>query len=198
MFAKAVALAANFTLPVVISSRFANGECSSTIGACVVVNREGWILTAAHLIDEIRRQSNSVLKHRGYGEDVRELEQDIVSGRTYRRKRVRTFHPPSKGEVRNHSVWWGRDGAQLRDMAVAPAADLALGRLHPFDPDLIAHYPAFKNPSSGYAPGRSLCRLGFPFHQVKPTFDEKRTPSHCRRAPCRCRCFRWRAYSPAW
>ena len=174
MFAKAYPIAGGFTLPVVISSRLGNHDCNSVIGACVVVNRDGWVLTVAHLMKEIQRQQNSVLQHRTHGDDVRELEQDIVSDRAYRKKKVRTFHAPSKSAVKNHSVWWGRDGAQLRDMTMMPAADLALGRLEPFDPASVAHYPVFKNPAHGYAPGRSLCRFGFPFHEIKPTFDAQK------------------------
>ena len=174
MFAKACAIAGSFTLPVVISSRLSNGQCTSVIGACVALNRDGWILTVAHLIHEMQRQQNSVQQQRGYRDDVRELEQDIVSDRSFRKKRVRTLHSPAKRAVKNHSVWWGRDGAQLHDLRVLPGADLALGRLEPFDPDSVAHYPVFKNPAGDYAPGRSLCRLGFPFHEIKPSFDEQK------------------------
>lgn len=172
MFANAYRLAGAFTLPVVISSRSGKGVCASAVGACVVVNREGWVLTAAHLLAEIKRQQDSVLAHREHRSDVRQLEQDTVADKRYRKSKVRTFHRPAKESVRNHSTWWGRDGAQLHDAAILPAADLALGRLQPFDPDSVAHYPVFKRPGDDYAPGRSLCKLGFPFHRIVPQFDE--------------------------
>ena len=174
MFAKACAIARDFTLPVVISHRLGNGQCNSVIGACVVVNRDGWVLTVAHLMKEVQRQQSSVRQHRGHDKGVRELEQDIVSDRPYRKQRVHTLQRPTKNTIKNHSVWWGRDGAQLRDMVMIPAADLALGRLEPFDADSVARYPVFKHPAREYAPGRSLCRLGFPFHQIKPAFDEEK------------------------
>ncbi len=174
MFTKAYSTASGFTLPVVISSRLGNDECHSIIGACVVVNQDGWVLTVAHLMQEIQRQQNSALQHRSHDTEVQELEQDIVSNRPYRKKRVHTLHRPSKTAVKNHSVWWGKDGAQLIDITMMPAADLALGRLEPFNPDWVAQYPVFKNPASGYVPGRSLCRLGFPFHEIKPTYDEEK------------------------
>lgn len=52
-------------------------------------------------------------------------------------------------------------------------ADLAIGRLDPFDPDSVPVFPVFKNPFS-LRPGTSLCRLGFPFHEIAATFDEAR------------------------
>ncbi|MGI9311128.1 MAG: S1 family peptidase, partial [bacterium] len=172
MFADAYRIASRFTLPVVISSRSDRGVCASTIGACVVVNRDGWILTCAHLLQEIERQRKSVAKHDAHRDGVRRLERDTVADKRFRKTKVRGITRPAAGSVRNHSVWWGRDGAQLHDIAMMPAADLALGRLQPFDPASVAHYPKFKRPGANYAPGRSLCKLGFPFHAITPSFDQ--------------------------
>ena len=174
MFSEACAVASRFTLPVVISSRTAKDECRSTIGACIVVNREGWVLTAAHLIDVIQKQSESAQTHRGYRSDVRNMEHDIASDTPYRKARVRTFKRPASNTVTDHSVWWGRDGAQLLDVKLLPASDLALGRLEPFDPGEMVRYPVFKNPAHNYTPGRSLCRLGFPFHEITPHYDNEK------------------------
>ena len=174
MFAKAYRIASCFTLPVVISSRTNKGECRSAIGACVVVNRDGWILTCAHLVSEIQRQAESAKRHGVYGGNVRQLERDATADKRFRKTRMHAIHHPAKGSITNHSVWWGRDGAQARELVVMPASDLALVRLEPFDPDTVAHYPVFKQPDRNYTPGRSLCKLGFPFHTITPSFDDKK------------------------
>jgi len=174
MFVNACRIAGAFTRPVVISSRLQSGACAGAVGACVVVNRDGWILTAAHLMAEIMRQQESAARHRAHQKDVRQFEQDTTADKRFRKSKVRTFARPAADSVQNHSVWWGQDGVQLRDAVVQPAADLALGRLQPFEPDSVAHYPVFKTPDADYAPGRSLCKLGFPFHQVNPEYDEAR------------------------
>ena len=67
----------------------------------------------------------------------------------------------------------GADGLRLVEARVAPAADLALGRLDPFDPATVPRFPVFKDPSRGYAPGRSLCKLEFPLHRIEPVYDEQ-------------------------
>lgn len=173
MFSKAVPVAAGFTRPMVISSRTTKGECSSTIGAYVVLNREGWILTAGHLLDIVRQHQESARRYQGYRGNVVEFQRDIAADKRFRKKGVRTFHPPATSSVRNHSVWWGVDGACLNEARLLQAADLALGRLEPFDPASVAQLPVFKNPSRGYEPGRSLCKLGFPLHYIEPVYDEK-------------------------
>ena len=150
------------------------GRCSSVIGACVVVNRDGWMLTSAHLIGVLQQQTKSAQRVREYEAEVRAMERDKNSKSPHRRTRMRTLRRPGPDTTRNHSVWWGRDGVMAREFKVQPVHDLALSRLEPFDPAWVAHYPVFKNLARGYTPGRSLCRLGFPFHEITPTYDETR------------------------
>ena len=173
MFSKAVPIAAGFTRPMVISSRTTGGECSSTIGAYMVVNRDGWILTAGHLLDIVRQHQESARRYQGYRGNVVEFQRDLAADKRFRKRGVRTFHRPGGLSVRNHSVWWGVDGARLVDARLLPAADLALGRIEPFDPASVAQFPVFKNPSRGYEPGRSLCKLGFPLHRIEPQYNEQ-------------------------
>ena len=173
MFSHALPVAAGFTRPVVLSSRTSQGECQATIGAYVVVNDEGWILTAGHLLEIVRQHQESVRRHQGYRENVVEFQRDIVADKRYRKRGVRTFHRPATASVRHHSVWWGADNVRLIEAKVLPAADLALGRLDPFDATSVPHYPVIKDPARGYTPGRSLCKLGYPFQQIVPVHDEK-------------------------
>ena len=173
MFSKAVPIASGFTRPVVLSSRTPQGECQSTIGACVVLNAGGWILTAGHLLEIVRQHQESVRRHQGYRDNVVEFQRDTAADKRFRKKGVRTFHRPSTASVRSHSVWWGADGMRLVEAKVLPAADLALGRLEPFDPASVARYPVLKDPSRDYTPGRSLCKLGFPFQRIVPVYDEE-------------------------
>jgi hypothetical protein len=52
MFVRAYEIVSRFTRPVVISHRNVKGDCSSAIGAFIVVNSEGWAATAAHIVLE--------------------------------------------------------------------------------------------------------------------------------------------------
>lgn len=167
-------MGASYTRPVVISSRTVKGECRSSVGACVIVNREGWFLTVAHLFSLVQQQSAAAQAYRKYRSDVRAMDHDIASTRLYRKKKLHHFEVPRPDSVRDHSVWWGVDRAQACDVKLVPAADLALGRLEPFDPDSVTRYPVFKTPGPDYHPGRSLCRLGFALHEIVPVYDEEK------------------------
>ena len=173
MFSHALSIASGFTRPVVLSSRTSQGECRGTIGAYVVLNAEGWILTAGHLLEIVRQHQESVRRHQGYRDNVVEFQRDTAADKRFRKRGVRTLHRPEAASVSQHSVWWGADNMRLVEAKVLPAADLALGRLDPFDAASIPHYPVLKDPARGYTPGRSLCKLGFPFQQIVPVYDEE-------------------------
>jgi hypothetical protein len=53
-------------------------------------------------------------------------------------------------------------------------ADIGLGRLEPFNPSIVGNYPKLKRDTADLddiGPGTSLCRLGFLFVQLAPTWD---------------------------
>ncbi|GAI45807.1 unnamed protein product, partial [marine sediment metagenome] len=64
------------------------------------------------------------------------------------------------------------DDAKVDSFEVFPEADIAIGKLSNIDLSAIDTYPTIIAPNK-LRPGTNLCKLGFPFHEVKATFDEK-------------------------
>ena len=75
--------------------------------------------------------------------------------------------------VTNVSPWFGTYDLRLNDVKTFTDLDLAIGHLDGFDPASVPDYPVFKDPSRGMEPGAALCKLGFPFHDLRTTFDEQ-------------------------
>ena len=146
MFSRAVPVAAGFTRPMVISSRTTGGACSATIGAYVVINREGWILTAGHLLEIVRRQQESARRYEGYRDNVIEFHRDVAADKRFRKRGVRTFHQPSTASVRNHSVWWGADGLRLVEARVVARGGPCAGTPRPLRSGHRAGIPGLQGP----------------------------------------------------
>jgi len=145
MFARAVQVAQGFTRPLIVSTRLADGTVTSGCAAFVVVNAEGWMVTAGHVMAELVAFQQA------------------------------TAVPPPKADpqrISNVSYWWGKDGVTVTELTVDPLADLAVGRLEPFDRGEARTYPTFGNSARPLLPGTALCRLGFPFHAIAATFVE--------------------------
>jgi len=129
------------------------------MGSFVVVNEEGWIVTAAHAFGGLR----TIPVHK---KEIAAYEAGKLA-----RKKVPGLRKNPKWVV-DHSVWPGRDGVRLEGIVANFEIDLAIARLTPFEPAWVDRYPNLKDPADGVLPGTSLCRLGFPFHQFTPTYEK--------------------------
>lgn len=171
MFAKAYRLASCFTQPIVISTRFFDKTVECGCGAFIVLNDEGWIITVAHLWESFSASQLHAKELSDYNGGLQTIQQDQRLDAKQKRKRIGRLRTNPKW-ITNHSFWWGRDGVQLKDIKPFPDGDLVIGRLEPFDPQMISIYPVFKDPISNINIGTSLCKLGFPFHEIKASFDD--------------------------
>lgn len=149
MFADAYEIVTRFTRPVVISTRSWAGTVTSGMAAFVVLNEDGWFATAAHVL-------SSWLARRQHQEQIARHQE--VGGE------------PNPAWITNQSFWWGWDGIHLAEVHVRGDSDLAVGRLEPFEPGVVTTFPLIKDPEE-LRPGTSLCRLGFPFHELQTQWD---------------------------
>lgn len=171
MFAEAYAKARSFTKPVVVSTRFWDGTVKCGVSAFVVLNEEGWIVTVAHLFDSLflsQQHSEQIAK---YNNQVEAIRQDQKLDTKRKKKKLRRLKANPRW-ITNHSFWWGRDDITIRDVKLLREADLAVGRLEPYDRAMVSAYPTIKNPSTNLDVGTSLCKLGYPLYEIRASFHE--------------------------
>jgi len=174
MFRRACAIAQQYTMPVVLSRRTVDGVCSSVINSFVVINQQGWAVTAAHIVRQLEqlivegKASQAAQKRRAV------IEGDASLSRKQRQSALKAIPIPRPDATDRWSAWWGRDGIGVAECHILDAADLAIVRFERFPPDWIPRYPVFKNPQREFEPGTSLCKLGFPFHSIVPEYDATR------------------------
>lgn len=170
MFSTAYRIASSFTRPVVISTRRADGTVGCGLGAFIVVNKDGRIVTAAHVLHGARDALQHAQEREEHQRKVDEVSSDTSLSNNKRRKALAGLSP-KPGWITNQSLWWCSDSARHTTVDIDWEADVAILKLENFDaPDIV--YPKFKDPSTDPPPAGSLCRLGYPFHQVAATFDE--------------------------
>lgn len=153
MFSEAVRIASGFTYPYVGLRRRADGQVFTILAAFIVVNPEGWIVTSAHLIEEL-----------------------LAAGKAVEGSESEAGASPDSRIVLSSEMWAIPDFATTRPRLVAgrvnKAADIATGRLEPFDQRAVAAFPVFRDTAqSPLEQGASVCRLGFPFHTVHAEYD---------------------------
>jgi hypothetical protein len=182
MFRDAVQKAAKFTFPVILSRKTVGGICASAIGAFVVGNRDGWIVTAGHILGQWHTLIQGVESTRKAVAERQAIKDDAGLSNKERARRTAAV-PLGKDDNERCSALWGPwHQARLIDYAFIDAkvpnfgevADIGVGRLEPFDPTWVGEYPVFKDPKKSFEPGQSLCKLGFPLHEIKPSWDDAR------------------------
>ena len=167
MFAKACERVYKFTRPLIISTRTVDGTVSSSCGTFIIINPEGWILTAGHLFDSFVKYQQDMKKIKEVEEiNARKASMAVPGAMTL----PDTIQLDPKW-ITNHSFWWGGDGLRITSVYVNREIDIALAKLDGFRPDMVQVYPIFRDPDT-MRPGTSICRTGFPFANIATDFDE--------------------------
>lgn len=171
MFQNAYRIASFFTGPVITSMRFHDSSVATSVAAYVVLNKDGWIVTAAHVLASFQKFQNDKAPVAEYRQRVSEIQSNPALQGKARQKHLGKLSQDPKWII-NHSYWWGQDRAEIVDVTALPIADLAVGRLNDFDTSAIPAFPELASPAA-IQPGSSVCRLGFPFHEIRSSFDEQ-------------------------
>lgn len=172
MFRTAYSIASEFTWPVVLSRKTVDGTCSSSIGSCVILNEEGWILTCFHITDAFNKMADECRNVRAVRAQQQAIKADGSLSAKQRSAALNALPKLTGGMTEECAAWFGRDGVRLVHGGGIEAVDLAVGKLEPFDPSWVSAYPFIKDPTKDFDPGVSLCKLGFPFHRIEPAWDQ--------------------------
>jgi hypothetical protein len=171
MFALACTQARKFTRPVIVSHVQTDGKCGAGVGAYVVINEDGWFVTADHILSMIGEMSTTCKAVQTYNAFVAAVEGDPKLTAKERQRKIASMKKPPKEAPMDFSPYWG---ASLEVEAVhsLPDVDLAVGKFKKFDGASVASYPIFKDPSQPIDQGISLCKLGYPFYEVTPKYTK--------------------------
>lgn len=172
MFAKAYITVSRFTLPVINSLRYYDGTVTCRLGSFIVINDKGWIMTVAHMFEAVKRGDIDIAEQKQLNTERQQITDDQVLNEVQKKKKIRELDKKRINPrwITNHSLWWGADDFIVENIHINMELDLAIGQIRNFNSSRIGDYPVFKNPSS-FAHGKSLCKLGFPFHKADATFD---------------------------
>jgi hypothetical protein len=136
----------------------------------VVVNKEGWILTSGHIVQEFATMKASQQLLTDYQAKVQAIQANHALGPEKKRKMLAKLGAPDPKWISDFSFWWGVDGVNLKQVDANLDADIAVARMEPFNAGGVPNYPVLKDGNKTIASGTSLCRLGFPFHEIHPTY----------------------------
>src|SRR5258708_38974403 len=88
MFADAYQKTRPFTRPVVISARLENGQVNCGLGTLVIVNKDGWIITAAHVLGNASALPQHQQQRAAYEQAVQGIKNDAALSTKQRNRKL--------------------------------------------------------------------------------------------------------------
>ena len=123
-------------IPIVIVVRRQQGEVAHAIGAGIIINDEGWFVTAGHIVAKIGV-----------------LDQQVGD--------YRQGHRTGQNDVTDYAAIMGDTNAQLSGAVVNSELDIGAGKLEGYNAPPGHVFPRFR--VREVEQGELLCRLGYPF-----------------------------------
>ena len=123
-------------MPIVIAWRNAGGALGFTIGAGLIINKDGWFVTAAHILERVNN-----------------LYEGVTGTSRHKGRR--------KDRVTQYAVIWGGTDAQVHSAAGNSGVDIGLGNLVGYKPPDGIRFPRLRD--RDVEQGELLCRAGYPF-----------------------------------
>ena len=173
MFSTAYSEATKYTRPIISLIRTYDGKVAAGIGSYVVLNQDGWILTAAHILALAHKAQMDAVNIQKRSQAVSQIESDVNLSHKVKKRTVREL-PLDDKWITHFSFVFAGSAAQISGQAaVDPAADIAVAKLNALEGLNISGFPKFPRAGDVTAPGTSLCTLGFPFQPLAATYDDK-------------------------
>jgi hypothetical protein len=171
MFRDAYEMASKFTFPVAISRRTWGNNCFSNIGTFILLNNDGWILTAGHILQLILRLDSETTAAKALEAQIEAIENDSAMDAVQKRSAKKRLGKPDAGSTNRYSVLWGNTGqAVASSISLISEIDIGVAKLENFPAIDAGSLPKLKDPKD-YRIASGLCRLGYPFHSISPSWD---------------------------
>ena len=132
MFSQAYDIASIYTQPVLISNRTFNGEVKSGLGSFVIINDEGWIITAAHILNSLIAFQKHSIEIQDYNNKILDIENDPKLSSKAKSNKKKKIRPNSKWII-NSSHWWGHDNHKINQFNIFNENDIAIGQIENYN-----------------------------------------------------------------
>ena len=136
-------------MPIVVAWRTASGKVDFGIGAGMILNEEGWFITAGHILTEIAKLDTAI-------------SSPISKARGKRKS----------NKVTHYVSIFGATNANVANAWVRDDVDLGIGRLEGYEPKDGSVFPRLR--VREVEQGELLCRAGYPFVDgIRPEWNDK-------------------------
>lgn len=170
MFKDAFEIARKYTHLLVVAMRFYDKTIEGGLGSFIVLNDDGWLITAAHNFGASFAFNQHQVELKEYQDKIQKINNNkqLKGGQ---RKALLNKTKPNKKWLTNFAILLSGKPINIEEYHIYGKHDIAFFRI---DKSLIKDqkvFPKIINPDK-IKSGTSLCKLGFPFVVFNPNFNE--------------------------
>lgn len=168
MFVNAIETAGKFTRPLhTISRNFGSSHAVPGAATLFFVNAEGWALTCKHVAQMVLAGEGIKAQYDAYrSERVAVMARNGPTDELNALVHKYGYHAGVTAEIFSSFVNCVEGGLEI-EIHLHPSVDAALIKFNNFTKLLCDSFPVFAADGSQLKPGRSICRLGFPFPEFR-------------------------------
>ncbi len=169
MFKNSYEIATKFTQPLIVTIRYFDKSIDSGFGAFVILNDEGWLITAAHNFGPAFAYNQHKKEHLDYLEKVKKINENTQIKERQRKALARKIKPNPKW-ITEFAIMFAGKPIPVQEYYIHGENDIAFLRIDKKVLKGISIFPKIINPTK-IKPGTSLCKFGFPFVSFKASFN---------------------------
>lgn len=149
MFNKAYNIANKYTQPLIVTLRFFDGSVEGGLGSFIILNNEGWCMTAAH-------NFGASFAFHQHQLEIQEYQKGHIA--------------QNPAWITDFSILLSGHPIHIIENYIYQEHDLAIFKIDAASVRDQTVFPKIKK-SANISPGTSLCKLGFPFVEFVPSFN---------------------------
>nr|WP_245323553.1 trypsin-like peptidase domain-containing protein [Methanomicrobium sp. W14] len=138
-----------------------------------MLNDKGWIITAAHIFNPRLKHLQDTGSLEAYNSEINKINSDISLNANQKIRKISRIKKDGNWITDFSDVpFIDKNQYAIERIISNSKLDLAVAKLKDFRPQRSPEYPGFKK-SGEIFPGKSVCKLGFPFNSIDSEFIQK-------------------------
>lgn len=165
MFVKAIERVGAYTRAIHTITRLWGGKnIIPGAGTLFFINNDGWAMTCAHVARLFVDAQQIADRFAAFKAERAQIPADKRQKHSLHLLEKKYGYAPGQPiEIHTRLLGCVEGGSLSIDVTFHPTLDLALLKFNRFSKLLVDSFPVFARDSAGLQPGKSICRLGFPF-----------------------------------
>lgn len=169
MFQQAYLKATRYTQPFIICMRYMDGSVDSGLGSFVIINKEGWAMTAAHNFSAVFGYNQHQSLIQDYNNRVAMIHAGTNLSDEEKQVQIKALEYNPKW-ITHYAILLSGRLVNILENFIYGEHDIAFFKMDPSGIPENTLYPKIMQ-TAGISPGVSLCKLGYPFVEFKASFD---------------------------